>query len=160
MLSQMAQMQGALSQYRQAQNQLSNAMPGNGQGPGSSNQNQKGNGNGQGGAGKGGVMAGTEEGNDPIGREQWTTGTDSTAVSDAHDSQGRVLASWMTPGGAIKGDAQVEFDQAVTAAQSDAEKAVAEDRVPRHYQSTVRSYFDQIPKSKDLPAESAPKAPR
>ncbi|MCC7408451.1 MAG: hypothetical protein IT442_10290 [Phycisphaeraceae bacterium] len=152
-LNQMAQMQSAMNQYRQAQNQLSNAMGGNGQKPGD-------NGNGQGGAGQGGIMAGTEEGNDPIGREKWTTGTDSTAVSDAHDSQGRVLASWLTPGGAIKGDAQVEFDQTVTAAQSEAEKAVTEDRVPRRYRSTVHNYFDQLPKSEDLPAESAPKAPR
>ena len=57
------------------------------------------------------------------------------------------------------GQATVEFDQAVTEARTDAERAVTEDRVPRRYHGTVKDYFQQLPDSPDA-VRQAPAAPR
>ena len=43
------------------------------------------------------------------------------------------------------GDAQVEYNQAVTDARTAAEHAVTEDRVPRRYHDGIRDYFQQLP---------------
>jgi len=44
----------------------------------------------------------------------------------------------------IKGTSTVEYEQSAAAAQSDAEKALEQDKIPRPYQQTVRNYFDDL----------------
>ena len=44
----------------------------------------------------------------------------------------------------IKGTSKLEYEEAVTAAQSDAQSALSEERVPKAYRGTVRDYFDDL----------------
>jgi len=62
----------------------------------------------------------------------------------------------ITPGGpmpsitlkgvSIKGQSKVAYEQAVTAAQTDAQSALNQDQVPRAYQGAVKDYFDDLKK--------------
>ena len=62
----------------------------------------------------------------------------------------------MTPGGqmpsitlkgvAIKGQSKVQFEEAATAAQTEAQSALNQDQVPRAYRGAVRDYFDDLKK--------------
>jgi len=64
------------------------------------------------------------------------------------------LRGQMSPGGnmpsitlkgvSIKGTSKVDYEQAVATAQSDAQSALAEDKVPRAYRGAVRDYFDDL----------------
>jgi hypothetical protein len=47
-------------------------------------------------------------------------------------------------GVSIKGSSKVQFQEAVTAAQSDARNALNQDKVPRSYRDSVRDYFDDL----------------
>jgi hypothetical protein len=47
-------------------------------------------------------------------------------------------------GVSIKGSSKVQFEEAVTAAQSDALNALNQDKVPRAYRDSVRDYFDDL----------------
>ena len=49
-------------------------------------------------------------------------------------------------GVSIKGDSRVQFQEAVSAAQSDAHNALNQDKVPRAYRDSVRNYFDDLKK--------------
>ena len=49
-------------------------------------------------------------------------------------------------GVSIKGSSSVAYSEAVAAAQSDAQAALSQDKVPRAYQNAVRSYFDDLKK--------------
>jgi hypothetical protein len=61
-----------------------------------------------------------------------------------------------TPGGAmpsitlkgisIKGQSKVDYAEATTAAQSDAQSALSQEKVPRAYQGAVKDYFDDLKK--------------
>ena len=44
----------------------------------------------------------------------------------------------------IKGTSSVEYQEAVTAAQSEAQGALSQEKVPRAYQGTVKDYFDDL----------------
>ena len=44
----------------------------------------------------------------------------------------------------MKGQSQVEFQEAATAAEIDAANALDKDRVPRIYHKAVRNYFDRL----------------
>jgi polyhydroxyalkanoate synthesis regulator phasin/predicted nucleic acid-binding Zn-ribbon protein len=59
---------------------------------------------------------------------------------------GGPMPSITLTGVAIKGTSSVEFQQAATAAQSDAQSALNQDQVPRAYQGAVKSYFDDLKK--------------
>ena len=62
----------------------------------------------------------------------------------------------ITPGGpmpsitlkgvSIKGQSKVAYEEAVTAAQTEAQSALNQDQVPRAYQGAVRDYFDDLKK--------------
>ena len=149
-LSQMAQMQQQLQQMQQGQSQAQSAMQqlygGQGMQPG-------------GGSGQGGQQAGTGEGGNPLGVEQQAHQYQTRYEGDIKQGQGKVIASWLENGEMMAGDATIEFDQAVTEARSSAEKAVTEDRVPRRFHNSLKSYFDNLP---DSPGEvqDAPAAPR
>jgi len=47
-------------------------------------------------------------------------------------------------GVSIKGSSKMQFQEAVTAAQSDARNALNQDKVPRAYRDSVRNYFDDL----------------
>ncbi len=47
-------------------------------------------------------------------------------------------------GVSIKGRSKVQYEEAVAAAQSDAQSALSQERVPRDRQGTVRDYFDDL----------------
>jgi hypothetical protein len=49
-------------------------------------------------------------------------------------------------GVSIKGQSKVDYEQAATAAQSDAESALSQEKVPRAYQGAVKDYFDDLKK--------------
>jgi predicted nucleic acid-binding Zn-ribbon protein len=46
----------------------------------------------------------------------------------------------------IKGTSKVAYEEAATAAQSDAQSALSQDKVPRAYQGAVKDYFDDLKK--------------
>ena len=46
----------------------------------------------------------------------------------------------------IKGDSRVQFQEAASAAQSNARNALNQDKVPRAYRDSVRNYFDNLKK--------------
>ena len=54
------------------------------------------------------------------------------------------MPSFTLRGVSIKGSSKVQFQEAVTAAQSDARNALNQDKVPRAYRDSVRDYFDAL----------------
>jgi hypothetical protein len=56
--------------------------------------------------------------------------------------QGGPMPSITLKGVSIKGQSKVEYEEAATAAQSDAQSALSQEKVPRAYQGAVRDYFD------------------
>jgi len=76
------------------------------------------------------------------------------------DNSGRLqptkVKGQFTPGGqmpsitlkgvSIKGTSQVAYEEAATAAQSDAQSALSQEKVPRAYQGAVKDYFDDLKK--------------
>jgi hypothetical protein len=61
-------------------------------------------------------------------------------------SPGGQMPSITLKGVSIKGQSQVAYQEAAAAAQSDAESALSQEKVPRAYQGAVRDYFDDIKK--------------
>ena len=59
------------------------------------------------------------------------------------NSMGR-MPSISLRGVSIKGDSKVQFQEAVSAAQSNARRALNQDKVPRAYRDSVRDYFDDL----------------
>ncbi len=46
----------------------------------------------------------------------------------------------------IKGQSNVKYEEAVTAAQTEAQSALSQEKVPRAYKGAVRDYFDDLKK--------------
>jgi hypothetical protein len=61
-------------------------------------------------------------------------------------SPGGQMPSITLKGVSIKGQSSVEYEAAAAAAQSDAESALSQEKVPRAYQGAVRDYFDDLKK--------------
>ncbi len=61
-------------------------------------------------------------------------------------SPGGPMPSVTLKGVSIRGQSRVALQEAAVAAQSEAESAVTQDRVPRAYQDSVRQYFDDLKK--------------
>ena len=59
---------------------------------------------------------------------------------------GGQMPSITLKGVSIKGQSKVAYEEAATAAQSDAQSALSQDKVPRAYQGAVRGYFDDLKK--------------
>ena len=59
---------------------------------------------------------------------------------------GGPMPSITLKGVSIKGQSKVTYEEAATAAQSDAQSALSQDKVPRAYQGAVRDYFDDLKK--------------
>jgi flavin-binding protein dodecin len=49
-------------------------------------------------------------------------------------------------GVSIKGTSQIQYEEAATAAQADAQSALSQEKVPRAYQGAVKDYFDDLRK--------------
>jgi hypothetical protein len=54
------------------------------------------------------------------------------------------MPSITLPGVSIKGTSKIQFEEAATAAQSEADSALSQDKVPRNYQGPVKDYFDDL----------------
>lgn len=155
-MRQMARMQQQLQQMRQADAELDDALDrlAGCQGqcpPGSACPRCRGRdeGRGEGQGRQGGLLGGTAEGGDPMGEHRQMSGVGSVAREDIQDGRGRIIASWLTPGGARRNDAQTQFQEVITDAQDSAERAMTDDRVPRRFHPTLREYFDQLPAAAD-----------
>jgi hypothetical protein len=59
-------------------------------------------------------------------------------------SPGGPMPSISLKGVSIKGTSRVQFEEAATAAQTDAASALNQDKVPRAYQGPVKDYFDDL----------------
>ncbi|MFN7138531.1 MAG: hypothetical protein ACK4UN_04245 [Limisphaerales bacterium] len=59
-------------------------------------------------------------------------------------SPGGPMPSITLKGVSIKGQSSVEYTEAVSAAQSEAQSAINQDQVPRAYRGAVRDYFDDL----------------
>lgn len=59
-------------------------------------------------------------------------------------SPGGPMPSITLKGVSIKGQSKVAYEEAATAAQSDAQSALSQDKVPRAYQGAVKDYFDDL----------------
>lgn len=57
---------------------------------------------------------------------------------------GGQMPSITLKGVSIKGQSAVEYEAAAAAAQSDAESALSQEKVPRAYQNAVKDYFDDL----------------
>jgi hypothetical protein len=57
---------------------------------------------------------------------------------------GGPMPSITLKGVSIKGQSKVDYTESVSAAQSDAQSALSQDKVPRAYQSAVKDYFDDL----------------
>lgn len=124
----MAQMQNQLQRMQQQQQQMQQAMQQLNQG-----------------GGQGGQLGGNQPGGNPYGQHSSYDPTSTHAANDIQQGNGRVIASWSETGEMTAGEANVEYNQAVTDARTAAERAVTEDRVPRRYHDGIRDYFQQLP---------------
>ncbi|MCL5096442.1 MAG: hypothetical protein M1608_02700, partial [Candidatus Omnitrophica bacterium] len=61
-------------------------------------------------------------------------------------SPGGSMPSITLKGVSIKGMSTVSYEQAVMAAQGDAQSALSQEQIPRAYQGTVKDYFDDLKK--------------
>jgi uncharacterized protein YoxC len=61
-------------------------------------------------------------------------------------SPGGPMPSITLKGVSIKGQSKIDYEQAAAAAQSDAQSALSQERVPRAYQGAVKDYFDDLKK--------------
>jgi flavin-binding protein dodecin len=61
-------------------------------------------------------------------------------------SPGGQMPSITLRGVSIKGESKVSIEAAITAAQSDAQSALSQEKIPRAYQGTVKEYFDDLKK--------------
>jgi predicted nucleic acid-binding Zn-ribbon protein len=61
-------------------------------------------------------------------------------------SPGGQMPSITLKGVSIKGTSKVDYEAAAAAAQSDAQSALSQEKVPRAYQGSVRDYFDDLKK--------------
>ena len=61
-------------------------------------------------------------------------------------SPGNQMPSITLKGVSIKGQSKVAVQEAITAAQSEAQSALNHDQVPRAYQGSVKDYFDDLKK--------------
>jgi hypothetical protein len=61
-------------------------------------------------------------------------------------SQGGQMPSITLKGVSIKGTSNVQYEEAATAAQADAQSALSQEKVPRAYQGAVKDYFDDLKK--------------
>jgi hypothetical protein len=59
---------------------------------------------------------------------------------------GGPMPSITLKGVSIKGQSKVAYEEAATTAQSDAQSALSQEKVPRAYQGAVRDYFDDLKK--------------
>ena len=59
---------------------------------------------------------------------------------------GGQMPSITLKGVSIKGQSNVHYEEAAAAAQSDAQSALSQEKVPRAYQGSVRDYFDDLKK--------------
>jgi len=59
-------------------------------------------------------------------------------------SPGGQMPSITLKGVSIKGQSKVVYEEAAAAAQSDAQSALSQEKVPRAYQGAVRDYFDDL----------------
>ncbi|HZM05050.1 MAG TPA: hypothetical protein VFC44_18775, partial [Candidatus Saccharimonadales bacterium] len=73
---------------------------------------------------------------------------DNLAPTKVHGqiSPGSPMPSITLKGVSLKGTSAVGYQEAVSAAQSDAQSALNQDQVPRAYQGAVRDYFDDLKK--------------
>ncbi len=146
-LGECASEQGELGDMKSASQKMQEAMQklaGDGSQPGSPGPGQGGNG----GQANGGVGPGEGDGSggNPLGDERAPLGTASHASRDIQEGQGgRVIASWTRDGQMSKGESKLTFNQAVTEAQAEAERAVTEERVPKRYQKSIKDYFGNLP---------------
>ncbi|MEM9881731.1 MAG: hypothetical protein AAF800_02290 [Planctomycetota bacterium] len=142
-LGECADQQGDLQNMQNANQRMQEAMQrlaGNGQQPG-----QSGGGTGV------GPGEGDGSGGNPLGEERPALGTARHASGDIQDgSGGRVISSWTRDGQMAAGEAQTTFNEAVTEARAEAERAVTEDRTPRRYHRAIKDYFGNLPEE---PAE-------
>jgi hypothetical protein len=90
-------------------------------------------------------------------RNQAGRGLSDREQSDLTDKlQPTKVKGQFTPGGqmpsitlkgvSIKGTSQVAYEEAAAAAQSDAQSALSQEKVPRAYQGAVKDYFDDLKK--------------
>lgn len=61
-------------------------------------------------------------------------------------SPGGSMPSITLKGVSIKGKSKVAYEEAATAAQTDAQSALSQEKVPRAYQGAVKDYFDDLKK--------------
>jgi hypothetical protein len=61
-------------------------------------------------------------------------------------AQGGPMPSITLKGVSIKGQSKVDYEEAAAAAQSDAQSALSQEKVPRAYQGAVKDYFDDLKK--------------
>jgi hypothetical protein len=61
-------------------------------------------------------------------------------------SPGGPMPSITLKGVSIKGTSKVQYEEATTTAQADAQSALSQDKVPRAYQGAVKDYFDDLKK--------------
>jgi cob(I)alamin adenosyltransferase len=87
---------------------------------------------------------------DPRGRTDRGEGGPSDALKPTkvrgQFSPGGQMPSITLRGVSIKGQSKVQYEEAATAAQSDAQSALSQEKVPRAYQGTVKDYFNDIKK--------------
>lgn len=95
--------------------------------------------------GKGAGTASSDQGLQDRPPEELRDNFESTKVK-GQISPGAPMPSITLKGLSIKGTSQVAYEEAATAAQSEAQAALSQDKVPRAYQGAVKDYFDDFKK--------------
>lgn len=116
---------------------------GQGQGEGQGEGQGQGQGNGTGGQGQG-------KGGSPL--ENFTPTKFKEEMSEQKINKGRILHQIFVKGVPEKGEARVEYTDAVRAAKQDATGYLARDTIPREAEEMVKKYFDEL----DLDPAPAP----
>jgi hypothetical protein len=88
--------------------------------------------------------------------EQQTAYQTAHVRSAAEAASGTITGTQFVDGEQFKGEATAEFREAAIAAQREVQDAIARDQIPRHYQGSVRKFFDRqvesLPPTAEQPA--------
>ncbi len=101
-----------------------------------------GSGEGTGGKGKG-------RGGQPL--ENMTASNFKNEMSASKLNKGKILQQLFVSGVPEKGEAVAEYTDVVESARKQAASSLAKDKIPREYESLVKSYFDSLDKKQETP---------
>lgn len=146
MQAEMAQLDSTMQSLNQAQNEMGGDCPqckGTGQCKGGPCSSCKGSGMCQG-QNRNGMGPKPGQGQGGVAPEEQTSVDFKVERQQLDTRKGAIIGQFLVDGEQVEGEVTSQLVEVISAAERDATDNVERDRIPRHYQSAVRSYFSSV----------------